>query len=288
MSMLYLPIEYIYGDWYTFYYKINAFPTLVIGIFILYPLVKRQAAIISTPPTFHELTLKQVEKIPKLNLSREKMLSAILWFVLTFVPLSMEINLFSIYGGGLNFTGLLFSWTYGMNWIYAFDVYALSLYGQVASVSNLLPFALICSLDFFFVRDIYRYLRRMVSRTRFIAVTVLSAFSMPLMALLMIVPVWIIFPTAFLAYLPLPLPILQSIGLIVAKYHNPHIEQEERVWWDDRSRMWWEPERQPIPIQPIKSTPERPMRHRSDSIRVPISYRIISMFRRLFLRLQSR
>ncbi len=287
MPILYLPYDYIPSDWYTLYYKLNSFPTLVIAAFILYPLVKRQAVIIATPSDFHDLSLRQLESAPTLNLGREKMLAAILWFVLGFAPITIQINSYSYYGGTY-FTGLLFGGTIGENWISEVNTFVYSFYGSVTYTSSLIMAGFLFILNFVFVRDIYRYVKGKISRTRFAGITLLSCFSVPLMTLAISFPVMILFPGSVLAYFPLPFPILQVTGLLIARFHHPHLDQEEKVWRGDSSRMWWEPERVVQPIQPIATTPERPLRHRSETIRVPISYRLLSRFRQLFLRLQSR
>ncbi|MCK5264501.1 MAG: hypothetical protein KAR03_02750, partial [Candidatus Thorarchaeota archaeon] len=82
--------------------------------------------------------------------------------------------------------------------------------------------------------------------------------------------------------------IIQFVGLLMVRYHRPEIDQSERVWKADRDTMWWETEKVRREVQiPTQSTPEKPIRHREETITIPVGYLFLSRIRSLRSRIPS-
>ncbi|GAG79155.1 unnamed protein product [marine sediment metagenome] len=65
------------------------------------------------------------------------------------------------------------------------------------------------------------------------------------------------------------------------------VDQVDRIWKDDRSKMWWEKDdREQQREEHVESTPERPHRHREEIIVIPVTYLFISRIRQLSRRLR--
>ncbi|MHA1864361.1 MAG: hypothetical protein ACTSWA_11380 [Candidatus Thorarchaeota archaeon] len=86
-----------FGNFYVIYTRILLYPTLVIGVFIILPLVLRQSVIIRSPSYLHHFSMRELESNPKFKISREKMLSTIFWIFLCFAPFVILINIWGWY-----------------------------------------------------------------------------------------------------------------------------------------------------------------------------------------------
>ena len=265
-----------YFDWalYEFMSKVRFYATLVFAVFILLPLVQRQAVIIGSPTHLHDYSMKDLESSPKLSLTREKILSNILWLSLCFGPYAIGGN--PNYWTGLPLSSLMMSYyTGGMRGI-EFDIFYYQASVQVADFTFFPFVAIPCIFQFMFVRDIYRYLRKSITRQRLVGMAVLSAFS-PLFLSTSLIP--IIFYYYVMALVPIP--VLQVVGFLAVKFHRPLADQVDRVWEDDEKVMWWEsPRKKREPA--VITTPEKPNRHHDEEvITIPMNYLLISRLRQL-------
>ncbi|TFH07179.1 MAG: hypothetical protein E4H14_09075 [Candidatus Thorarchaeota archaeon] len=272
---MYSPFTPYNDDFWSIYNKILYYPSLVIGVFIILPLVLRQAVIISVPSGLHYYSMRDIESSPKFNLSREKMLSAIFWLFICFAPYSIQYNMYSWYGGYMS-TSFLMDYRIESNWYGSFDIPNLYFTGQIAMVPNIPFFALLFIFHFAFVRDVYRYLRKTITRNRLIGMAIFSC----LFPVIFSFGLGGMFIFGYLVYLPIPIPLIQIVGLLLVRYHRPDIVQSERVWKGDKSTMWWETERREQPIQ-ISTTPEKPFKHREEVITVPVRDLFLSRIRKL-------
>jgi len=267
--------------------KLGYYPTLVMGVFIILPLVLRQAVIISVPSDLHDYSVRDIESTPKFNLSREKILSAILWLTICFAPYVFQLD-YGWYNRGYMWTSFLIDYRFGENWYYYIDTMSLVFDGNFALFFNIPFFAILFAFNFAFVRDVYRYLRKTITRSRLVGMAVFSGL-FPFIAMLGMGGIASLIAGMYMLYLPIPLPILQIVGFLLVRYHRPQIVQSERVWKGERTRMWWETDekRREEPAPVVNTTPEKPKRHREEVITVPIRYRFLSRIRNLKSRNQS-
>ncbi len=248
--------------------NLRFFPTLVIGIFIVLPMVQRQGVIIGSPKYFHHYSMADLESNPKLSLNRERIISVILWIFLCFGPFAIGIN----YYYSIPAISPLMSYIYSIDsGIYA-SRYTLT--GNFIDFSFFPFIASFCAFQFIFVRDVYRYIRKEITRQRLVSMAVFSIFAPQLLMSL------IGFPMGFYYSQLFPLPLLQAIGFIVIRYHQPKDHQIERIWEDVPQKLWWEKSvEHPIPIV---TTPERPIRHRDEELlTIPLPYLVLSKLRSL-------
>lgn len=273
--MLYDPYSYTYDfGYYQLFDNLRYFPTLVIGVFVILPMIQRQAVIIGTPKFLHHHSVSELESNPKFSLSRERILSAILWIFLCFGPYAVGGSTFYWYG--IPFTSL--SMTYYLDYYSAVRTFAstYNLTSHFVDFSSFPLVALVCIFQFMFVREIYRYLRKQVKKQRLVSMAILSIFG-PLI-MMNVISMTIGINMYYITLLPLPL--LQCIGYIMIRYHKPKAQLMERIWEDVPHRMWWEkPVERPIPIM---TTPERPIRHSDEElITIPLPYLVLSKLRSL-------
>ncbi len=278
---IYTPEFYWDRGLWVFLQRIGQYTTLVMGVFIILPLVQRQAVIISSPSELHYCSMSEIESYPKLNISREKILSAIFWLILCFGPMLFAQRPY----GAIDTTGALYS---SLLSTYIFDINVNRHTGSLILIFmctmndySIIPiFALMSAFHFAFVRDTYRYLRKTITRQRLLSMAVFSSI-FPLILLSGIYVPMLSFS------IPLPIPLLQIVGLVLVRLHRPIVDQVDRVWNDDRSKMWWEKDDREHPKEVhIDSTPERPHRHREEIIVVPVTYLFISRIRQLNRRLR--
>ena len=199
--------------------KLMKYGTLVIGVFIILPLIQRQAVIIASPAAFHDYTLRQNETNPRLSITREKILGALFWFFLCFSPIFVSILQ---YGGSVSASGLLMSYSIGAyNYPYI-DTYNLYVSFNVLNVSLIPLVALIAAFHFVFVRDVYRYIRKTITRQRLISIALFSIISPNIIAMAFTSPMYWI-----QVFLSIPIPILQVAGFLIIRFHRPHADQQE-------------------------------------------------------------
>ncbi len=262
--------------------RIGQYATLVLGVFIILPLIQRQAVIIGSPSELHCYSMSEIESNPKLNISREKILSAIFWFILCFGPMMIQPSSMLWGGGGNSSISLMINYwlSYDMNR----QTGAITSYFSYTMIDfSIFPIpALMSAFHFAFVRDTYRYIRKTITRQRFLSMAVFSSI-FPL-----IISTGIYLPMlSYYFLIPIPIPFLQLVGLLLARYHRPLADQVDLIWKDDKSKMWWEKEdREQQREEHVESTPEKPHRHREEFITVPVTYLFISRVRQLNQRLR--
>ncbi|MHA1614575.1 MAG: hypothetical protein ACTSYJ_06990 [Candidatus Thorarchaeota archaeon] len=279
MSMYFPEFYWNYSLW-MFLQRIGQYTTLVIGVFIILPLVQRQAVIIGSPSELHNYSMSEIESYPKLNLSREKMLSAIFWLILCFGPM-IFVQTSVFWGrGGTSYSSLLFTYVISLNVNLHTDSL---LFTFIMNDFSILPIsAVIGAFHFAFVRDTYRYIRKTITRQRLLSMAVFSSIFPLFLSTGMYMPL-----LGFYFLIPLPIPLLQVVGFILVKYHRPIVYHVEHIWKDDKSRMWWEEDdREQLKEEYVESTPEKPHRHREEIITVPVTYLFISRIRQLNRRLR--
>jgi len=264
------PIGYYNEGYYLLGMNLRLYATLVFAVFILLPMIQRQAVIIGSPVYLHDHSMKDLESNPKLALTREKSLSGILWISLCFAPYTIGANLY-YYWGGLPFSSLMMSYYLGS--------YGRSYFTQISITLTdftMFPFiAFMCIFQFMFVRDIYRYLSKSISRQRLFGMAILSMFG-PLLLSTSLLSFMFYYMFSSL----IPIPILQVVGFLAVRYHRPIADEVDRVWDEEEPRMWWETPGEKR--EPITSTPEKPQRHRDgDIIKVPVQYLLLSKLRQI-------
>jgi hypothetical protein len=148
---------------------------------------------------------------------------------------------------------------------------------------SIFPFlALMSAFHFAFVRDTYRYIRKTITRQRFLSMAVFSSIFPLIISTGMNIPM-----LSYYFLIPIPIPLLQVVGLLIVKYHRPLADQVDLIWKDDKSKMWWEKDdREQQREVHVESTPEKPHRHREEFITVPVTYLFISRIRQLNQRLR--
>jgi len=266
-----------FSNFYVIYTRIMLYPTLVIGVFIILPLVLRQAVIIGSPSYLHHFSIRELESNPKFKISREKMLSTIFWIFLCFAPFVILINIWG-WISQYTYSGLL------MN----YQLYPFSILGSIIDIASLMLFALMGVFHFAFVRDTYRYLRKTITYKKLIFTGVLSII-FPIILATGLFPIVMY----YMIVIPIPIPLLQFAGLLMVRYHRPIVDQVDRVWTGDESKMWWEKdmwwekEERPARKQYTEHTPEKPHRHRNEIITVPMRYLLLSRIRRLKQRIRG-
>ena len=248
-------------------YAISFIPTLAIPIFIVLPIINRELIIRSSPANLHTYSFSYLYNGFKKRFGRRRFLPILIWGGLFLSPLIMqgpwgEMSLISIFYGA-NFGG-----------VYFFD--SLSFY----SVNlNLVPayifpgYLLLFSIRLVFIRDIYRFCDGKVTKSRLISIGLLAEIA-PVAVMTLIYTVISIgmgvFPGSFAQFI-FPTPIFPLLGYLYVRLSNLGITPDE-LWDDEEYRMWFE-EGPPTP-----PPGQQPMEHR---IKVPISYLIVSQFRKL-------
>lgn len=274
ISMYFLSPLFAYWDesLWQFYYRLMQYPTIVMGVFIILPLVQRHAVIIGSPSALHDYSMREIESNSKLNLSREKMLSAIFWIFLCFAPFLAQINPYNWYGGYI-YSGFLMNYQLGSDWLSYMDTLLINFRVSTTDFASLMIYVLMGACNFAFVRDTYRYLRKTITRQRLFYMAILSFFFPSIIAIGL--NSTLIF---YFYYIPIPIPLLQFAGILMVRYHRPIADQVDRVWTDEKPKMWWGKDDKE---EYIGSTPEKPYRHRDEIITVPVSYLFLSKIRQL-------
>lgn len=270
-----------FSDLWEVYMRVLYYPSLVFGVFIILPLVLRQAVIITVPPDFHHYSMRDIEAIPEFNVSREKLLSTIFWLFICFTPYSIQYNPYNWYGVYL-FPSLLMDYRIGLNWYGYSDTFYMYFSGQMA-LFPYIPFtALLFTFNFAFVGDVYRYLRKTITWNRLMAMAIFSC----LFPFFLSIGLGGMYLFGWYVMLPIPIPIIQIAGLLIVRYHRPDTSQNDRIWRGERSTIWWGSKKREETIQ-VQATPEKPFRHRDETINVPLRYRILSKIRLLKSRVLS-
>jgi len=281
-AFMFLPVGMFNLGVWELYSRLIQYPTLVMGVFIILPLVLRQAVIIRSPSYLHHFSMRELESKPKFKISREKMLSTIFWIFLCFAPFAILINMWDWFSR-YTYSGLLMNYQFGA---YYMDTFSFT--GSIIDFGSLTLYALMGLFHFAFVRDTYRYLRRTITPQKLIFTAVLSIIFPYILATGLFS-----FAMYYMIVIPIPIPLLQVVGFLLVKYHQPFAEQVDRVWTSDEAKMWWEKdmwwdkEEYSAGEQYPGYTPGKPHRHRNEIIIVPMSYLFLSRIRQFKQRLRG-
>jgi hypothetical protein len=132
---------------------------------------------------------------------------------------------------------------------------------------------LLFSIRLVFIRDIYRFSDGGVTKSRLISIGLLAEI-VPVAIMTLISTANSIgmgeFFGSFTQFI-FPTPIFPLLGYLYARFSKLRITPDE-LWEDEEHRMWYEEE------QPTLPPGQQPMDYR---IKVPISYLIVSQFRKL-------
>ena len=280
MMNMYSPI-YFFNLW-ELLQSMGQYTTLVMGVFIILPLVQRQAVIIGSPSELHYYSISKIESIPKLYLSREKILSIIFWLVLCFGPIMVQQNSMLWRSGGNSSISMMFTYVLSIDVNRHTGSLLVNFLFAMNDFSILPIFALASAFHFVFVRDTYRYIRKTITRKRLLFMAVFSSIFPLIISSRMYIPM-----VGFNYLILIPIPLLQIVGLLLVRLHRPIVDQVDRIWKDDKSKMWWEKDdREQQRDEHVESTPEKPHRHREELIIVPVTYLFISRIRQLSQRLR--
>lgn len=258
------------SEYYSVSMQLAIFPVLVMAAFIILPLIQRQAVSIASPFEIHDQNMREIMLLSELKIKREMRVAIILWVVICFVP--SFVGLAYYIWRAYYFVGLFYIFT--LNTDVYFDFIAVSIYGAIANLADIQITALSSVGNFYFVREIYRYLRKEVTRKRLMLVG--------LMATLYPLIIRMVFPSMFYYYynVVIPLPFVFLAGLLVVKLHRPIIGLTDRIWREDEPRYWWDEEKKKEE-EGVSTTPGTPYRYREDIVKVPLYYIIISRIKNL-------
>ncbi|MFW9869431.1 MAG: hypothetical protein ACFFEL_07380 [Candidatus Thorarchaeota archaeon] len=236
----------------------NSVPTLAIPLFIIWPILKRELVIRSVPLNQRTLSYSYLSRVFKDQIGKQRFLPLILWFGLLLSPI-MNYQYWS-----LDFISPLYSAIVYTNFLIreAILPFPYSTVTLTIIPMYILPvIALIFSLRYFFVRDIYRFKDRRIPKSRLISVGLLVEIAP---VALMSIFGWV---TTGYYIAVTPVPAFALLGfLYVWRDKSPPLTEE--IWDDEEHKMWYESEKPPPPqMEP--------------GIKVPITYMIMSQFRRL-------
>lgn len=270
---MYTPIGFMTYNIYLLYERLVQYTTLVMGVFIVLPLIQRQAVIIRSPSDLHDYSMREIELFSKLDLSREKILSAIFWLVLCFAPIAIYLGPY--YG---NCSALMMNYMIGFNLTRYINMASFYFRYYPLDFSHIPFYALMSLFNFIFVRDSYRYLRNEITRKRLLWMAVISTLFPTIITLAMYTS-----SIFYLLVLPIPIPIIQFVGLLIVKLHRPLADQTGKIWMGEKSKMWWESDDE---AENGESTSEKPRHRRDDTVIVSLDYLLISRIRQLKHRLR--
>jgi hypothetical protein len=236
---------------------------LSIAFFVILPLINRESTLRSISPEHHNISYRFIRSIQRKQFRREKILSGLLWIGVVFCPFLMYIN-WGWWGPSFQFMSLYSQIIYTQSnpWFYVFEF---QIY-FIASTALIFPImALMSSVRFVFIRDIFRFQNGHVSRSRLVSVAVLGELLPSAIITLLALG-----SAPSFAYIPLyyPIPFLPVIGFLYLKFSK--VEPLKRELWPEyEHRMWFESERWPYSLEPV-----------DESIKVPLTYLLISQVRK--------
>jgi hypothetical protein len=258
----------IYYYPYVLIQNIQMFPTLAICFFIILPMVQRQAILIATPEELHSETMRDLERNPDFKVLREKALASILWACLCFAPFFLTI---SIYGGYAVMLSLTYQFTLSSG-----DVF--SIYSRLNIVAipifTLAVYAILSSIRFVYIRDIYRYLRHEIGYGRLLFAGILGDAFPVIVVIAMMEFIAFGVPISLNVF---PMPALFFAGLLILKLHRSVLPYANQIWHDVRARMWFEDQTEQLPV---RHAYEESVQITDETVKVPIHYMISSKIRR--------
>ena len=272
---------YFYSnEYYLLSSALSIYPILVMGVFVILPLIERLGISIASPLDSHRESMHEIIQVPRLETKRERRLARLLGIILCFSPFIFQIYYY--YGGSFTFLSLLLYFNLN-SYVISYLASNIGMAQNIAISGGITSFGMIEMLglysagNFYFVREIYRYLRKEVTYRRLCLVGVLATLFPLLIPLLP----FFLFQTYYYAIM-IPIPSIFFFGLIITKLHRPLIEQTDKVWSDDQHDSWWKKKKEPREQEEeTYSTPETPYRNNEDLVQVPLRYLIISKLKKL-------
>lgn len=274
-------LSYYYNnDYYLFTNALSIYPVLVMAAFIILPLIERLGVSIACPPDSHQESMQEIIQIPEFKTKRERRLARLLWIILCFSPFIFRISYY--YGSSFSFASLLFViniYSYDITYLASNIGVALNLIiqGGITGFGAIEALALYSAGNFYFIREIYRYLRKEVTSHRLWLVGVLATLFPVLVSASPFYFYSFYYPGAII-----PIPSIFIFGVIIAKLHRPLTDQHDKIWSDDEHDSWWEKkEKSGEQEEETYTTPETPYRNSEELVHVPLRYLIISKLKKL-------
>jgi hypothetical protein len=263
----------------TYYYNyqliqnVQAFPTIAIAAFILLPMIQRQAVSIATPEEMHSLTMREIEPNPELSVRREKILAMILWIGLCFLPFFL-VTSYSYYYGSTSIISFAYSFYLGYSGPLLYESGFPIIQGIAIPFFSLIVSGILGGLQFVYVRDIYRFLRHEIKFRRLMNMGILAALfpAIGYYALSALISPW-----SLASMSALPIPCMFFLGVLITRLHRSVLPYANRVWKDVDARMWFEPKEE---SHRVITQPEKPYRPSEETIKVPLTYMVVSQIRK--------
>ncbi|MHA2058313.1 MAG: hypothetical protein ACW979_11855 [Candidatus Thorarchaeota archaeon] len=232
-------------------------PILSIAFFVILPLISRETTMRSISSEHRELSYRFITSTLRKRFRREKALSGLLWAGLVFGPFVLFAE-FSTWSNQFPFTSLFYQ---------SMVILRAPFFPEfefTAVLATVLPvFTLMSALRFVFVRDVFRFQRGHITKSRLVSVALLGEI---LPSAVITLTNLVFSPPGSFFYLPYPLPILPVIGFAFIRF-SKFVPVKEELWTDYEHKMWFEKERDIT----------EPM---DESIKVPIAYLLRSRFRK--------
>ena len=240
-------------------------PILGISFFVFLPMILRESAKRSISRKHGQLSYKVVSSILQKKFKREKVLSGLLWFGLLFCPFIIAIinTAFSFQMSSISIFYLVYLPTYPVYLDVPFFGNSLQL--KAFPVDSLPILLLLSSVRFVFVRDIFRFQKGIINRSRLASEAILGE----ILPSALITSLTLITSSGPAFQLLFPTPILPIFGFIFIKLSRA-VHMKDELWPDYESKMWYEQGQEPHATEP----PE-------ESVKVPLTYLLISKVRNL-------
>ncbi|MFW9805404.1 MAG: hypothetical protein ACFFFK_01585 [Candidatus Thorarchaeota archaeon] len=241
-------------------------PILTIAFFIVLPLIMRETMMRNLSSEHLSLNYGFIASSIRKRFRRERILSGLLWAGLIFGPF-MIYYVFYWWSPTILLDSLFFRYDL-FSGSYLFLDITLLQYVDIQFVGldtlTLPVFSLLSSVRILFVRDIFRFQRSIIKKSRLVSVAILGE----------------LLPSAILTLFSLmttplgsgpmffPLPILPVIGFVFIRL-NKLVPIKEELWPDYGSKMWYE-----------KDHPSYSPEPKEDTITVPMTYLLVSQVRK--------
>ncbi|NHI88604.1 MAG: hypothetical protein EAX87_03715 [Candidatus Thorarchaeota archaeon] len=241
-------------------------PILGISFFVVLPLILRQSALSFVSVDHRQLGYQVINSLLQKRFKREKVLSTLFWFCLLFCPFLL----------GLDTTW----WTFRLSSLSVFYIMNYSAYSLLAQVIPAmgsltlistdfisLPItALLSSVRFVFVRDLFRYQQHIINRSRVASTGILGEI-LPSAIITLLALSRDISPAAILLIFPTPILLFAGIALIKFSRTTP---LKDELWPDYESKMWYDQRQKPHATE-----------SGDESVKVPLTYLLMSKVRKL-------
>jgi len=249
-------------------------PILAIAFFIVLPLISRETTLRSISSKYQELSYGFIASTLRRRFKREKILTGFLWIGIIFCPY-LIYWVYMFWFPQLMFWSLFYAYSVdsGLPVFIGFDFLAYFRLNLASIDTFTLPiFALLSSVRFLFVREIFRFQAGAIKRSRLVSVAILGEL-LP-SAVLTLIALATVPPGSFVPIF-IPMPLLPIIGFIFIRF-NKVIPITEELWPDYEHRMWYE---KPKP-QPQSLLIPHALRIEEETIKVPVTYLLVSQVRK--------